>query len=272
MERYSFDERTARRLLEALAWVEARRARGDVPSPREIVYPHRHAQEWFRITSNDGGGAYTVRQRTWSESSGALADAAAGEHDYAALDLTGYDLRGSADGAADQDVAGWWVWTGTDWTLILDLLNSPEGLAAQIGIEVAVTKIVDIDLGDNNVHYYTLDSAHRWDGRKVWVSELYHAGAPGFEGAWLPIVTNTGTPSAFVVPFAGDVEYGGEMRAILRTTDGDDFDAWWYIDFGSAYELKLKVQNASGDHYQLFLHAQGTVRKDSSAPDISAPD
>lgn len=72
---------------------------------------------WYKIVSNDSGGAYTVRRLYWDAAAGELADVDSDNNEYS-VDAT----ERSADDtlAADDIVPGWWLYSGEGENLVIE--------------------------------------------------------------------------------------------------------------------------------------------------------
>lgn len=286
-EKYLLSEGLMRRVADVVRWAEGRMAGADLRTGAGQLTHGRPPKNYFRIVSNDGSGAYTVRQQTWSESGLTLGDAASW-HEYTGKDLTGYDVRADAGGAAGEVVAGWWAWTGTQWTLLLDILNSPTGLVGATGIQVWCSKTVDINLGDDTHQFYTVDSRD-WRGRQLWLSVLGHSGEPGTDtgNVWRRTrgrddfkaspnphkeLQDWVQPEAVYLDFSADIWIYCVASTDANIGAPDAFDAMVMIDGDDGGKLKLEVWNASGNRWQYWVRAEATEQKDEDSPDITAPD
>jgi len=103
--------------------------------------PNDPQEEWFRVVSNDGGGAYTVQRQIWT--------IAAGWTDDATAQYTAQDYRLAPAGLAGQTVRGWRAYDSAgNWRVLIDLLGGGGGAGTN-----TLVKIISHQDRDNNNQY-----------------------------------------------------------------------------------------------------------------------
>lgn len=233
-------------------------------------YGYRHGVAVIDDAS-DGDGTYTITEQQWNGS--AWIDGTA----PACLD--GADARDIAerDTGEDGDYVPFWeqraVGGGVD--ILIDVGGSVGEIADQTGISVWSLKHVDVNLSDDLTHYYTLDTRD-WRGRHVWVSALWLDGATGADPGesdlwtWFTRTDSNGPVLARAMTYAGAV--CSRIHNIMANASGDDLSAYVAIDGTDSGKLKLEVDNADGNRYQIWIRADGTARHNHATADITSPD
>lgn len=177
-------------------------------------------EEWFRITSNDGGGAYTVQRQIWV--------AATGWSDDTTDDYTAYDYRLSPTGFPGQIVKGWRAYDSTgNWRLLIDTLG--------YGAATSLVKIIDHTDRDN-ANTYNIQLCHR-DGTVLAGSSI-SSGIANLRETGIAVLTIDSLIQGFLHidgTFYLDHHAGYLFRAEI--TDAS----------GGAVDLDLKILNAAGN-------------------------
>ncbi|NLF30353.1 MAG: hypothetical protein GX591_05635, partial [Planctomycetes bacterium] len=116
---YTFDAQTTERLAAVVRRVEAS---GDGMPPGAGGRRGGGARKLFyRIVTNDTGGAYTLRRQAWDPATAALVDVADADDIEYGLDVDGYDFAGRGTGVENQRVSGWKLWVNDAWVTLIDV-------------------------------------------------------------------------------------------------------------------------------------------------------
>ena len=121
IEGYQLSEQAVRKIAEAARIIEslglgsAALAGGGRRNSRPI----RYRKTFYRIVTDAGGGAYTLRKQAWSTSTDALADVTDADDPEYGLNQAGYDYLGQADGEVDAIVPGWKVYVDGEPVLLV---------------------------------------------------------------------------------------------------------------------------------------------------------
>ena len=205
------------------------------------------------------------------------ANANVGFQDVAVADIIGF-----AVGDKTEDVPGTASATQFDGYALPHAAEDGATLTSKRDADtIRVDKMVDVNLSDDNVHLYTLDTRD-WQGRIIWLSVLYYAGAPNAPTDGVKCWRRTPTRDDlqtdmedWVQPEGFFIDMGGNFwmyTAFSVAGTGDDLDAKILCDGDDGGKLKLEIENADGDRYQFWIHAIATAQKNEASPDITTPD
>lgn len=126
MEGYELSETAVRKLAEIVRAYNAGKLTVRQAPPARTRRDMPYTPAVYRLATNAGDGAYTLRKQEWDADAEEMIDVPDQYDPDYNLDIDGFDYRGRADGVAGaagtgQIVRGWKIWHVDDWITLVDV-------------------------------------------------------------------------------------------------------------------------------------------------------
>jgi hypothetical protein len=118
-EGFLLSEQAVRKTAEAIQQI-----RGMIPTGGRGAQGMPPDKLWYKVQTNEGAGAYTLRKQEWNASTHKFQNVTNTNDPEYGFYVTGYDCQGNTDGQVGDLVAGWKLVVDGAWVTLIDLAGA----------------------------------------------------------------------------------------------------------------------------------------------------